>query len=500
MQLPSELILLICSHLTNNSLWALTQVSSRTRSITILVFLARHQISESDVESGILTLGYQPFFLILVVAHLHPIQTLTIILYRHGKTSAQVQQPIRTLGRVLSAAETIPEILVETNSYLIENTAILYLAALLPQTVARTLILLTDSSDIHISRPRKTPLIHWEPMPSIRSRLDFPTPVPAINYLLAGIPFLFIIFIYGLSNCRIALVWLYRRFFGPAWDRQARLHNDLGRHARDGFSFRVQTTGKAFTLLTIRRSPPSRGRTIRPVPGLRGDDLSATVSAIDLNPLLSIWIEEDANIRQSDFRAFLRNHTDLEALGLRPNAIRASSLRIPDASGTTNIASLFAPALYIPHVIPIAPLLTSISIEFHPTRVGRRVALSIPEYTRALDSVGSLAGTHTLSLILSFPSDASNFPWLHIPDDDARTPEVRLHRVTHLLVGGNLNGAAGLGAETLRALPRWIRLFPALETVIVHPGTRLKAVPASEQQELLKAIADACQGGKGAPV
>ncbi|KAJ6510598.1 hypothetical protein C8R45DRAFT_392955 [Mycena sanguinolenta] len=493
MQLPNELIHVICSHLSNNTLWALTQMSSRTRSITILVFLARHQISESDVKSGILTLcRYQPFFLILVVAHLHPIQTLTIISYRHGKTGAQ----IRTLGRVLSAAETIPEILVETNSYLIDNPTILYVAALLPQTVTRTLILLTDSSDMHISRPRKTPLIHWEPIPSIRSRIESPTPVPAINYLLAGIPFLFIIPIYGLSNCRIALVWLYRRFFGPAWDRQARLHNDLGRHAQDGFSFRVQTTGEAFTLLTIRRSPPSRGRTIRPVPGLRDDDLSAAVSVIDLNPLHSIWIEEDANISQSDFHVFLRNHPDLRALGFRPNAIRASSLRIPDASGTTNIVSLFAPALYIPHVIPIAPLLTCISIEFHPTRA----SLNIPEYRRALDSVGSLAGTHALSLVLSFPSDASNFPWLRIPDDDARTPEVRLHRVTHLLVGGNLNGAAGFGAETLRAMPRWIRLFPALKTVILQPVTRLKAVPASEQQELLKAIADACQGGKGAPV
>ncbi|KAF7361414.1 hypothetical protein MSAN_01174500 [Mycena sanguinolenta] len=254
--------------------------------------------------------------------------------------------------------------------------------------------------------------------------------------------------------------------------------------------------GKAFTLLTIWTSPPSRGRIIRPVPGLGDDELSVAVSAIDLNPLHSIWIEEEANIRQSDFRVFLRNHPDLKALGLRLNAIRAS-LRVPDASAATNIVSLSAPALYIPHLIPIAPLLTNISIEFHPTRTSRPVALNIPEYRRALEAVASLAGTHALSLILTFPSGMSNFPWLRIRDDDASTPEAHLHRVTHLLVGRNLNGAPGFSAETLRALPRWIRLFPALKTVIVQPGTRQEAIPASEKEELLKTIADACQGGQG---
>ncbi|KAF7361416.1 hypothetical protein MSAN_01174700 [Mycena sanguinolenta] len=241
-------------------------------------------------------------------------------------------------------------------------------------------------------------------------------------------------------------------------------------------------------------------RSIRPVSGLGDDELSTAVSTIDLNPLLSIWIEEEANIRQSDFHVFLRNHPDLRALGLCLNSIRASSLRIPDASAITSIVSLSAPALYIPHLIPIAPLLTSISIDFHPIRGSLWIAVSISEYRRALDSVGSLAGTHAMSLILSFPSDASNFPWLRIRDDDASTSEARLHRVTHLLVRGNLDGPAGFSAKTLRALPRWIRLFPALKTVIVDQGTRVNAIPALERDELLKAIADACQGGKDAPV
>ncbi|KAF7361424.1 hypothetical protein MSAN_01175500 [Mycena sanguinolenta] len=169
---------------------------------------------------------------------------------------------------------------------------------------------------------------------------------------------------------------------------------------------------------------------------------------------------------------------------------------MPDASAITNIVSLSAPALCISHLIPITPLLTSISIDFHLIRASLWIALSIPEYRHALDSVSSLAGTYALSLILSFPPDASNFPWLRIPNGDARTPEACLHRVTHLLVGGNLDGPAGFGAETLRALPRWIRLFPALKTVIVEPQA---AIPASEKEELLKAIADACQAGKGAP-
>ncbi|KAF7361415.1 hypothetical protein MSAN_01174600 [Mycena sanguinolenta] len=211
MQLPNELIHLICSYLSDKNLWALTQVSSRIRSVTILGFLSRHQISESDIRSGILTLKSRKFFLILVVARLYPIQMLTIILDTRRDTTWQVQQAIRTLGKVLSYVETIPEILVETRIRIIHNTDILYFAAHIPQTVTRTLILLTDSSDMYISRPRKIPLVHWEPIISIR-RLHSPTSVPAINYLLAGPPFLFIVLICGLSNCRIALIWLYRWF------------------------------------------------------------------------------------------------------------------------------------------------------------------------------------------------------------------------------------------------------------------------------------------------
>ncbi|KAF7361425.1 hypothetical protein MSAN_01175600 [Mycena sanguinolenta] len=499
MQLPNELILLVCSYMSNESLWALTQVSSRIRSITLLDFLARHHISKSDIKSGTITLRSH-LFLILVIAHLHPIQTLTIA-PDTSITLAPVRQVIRTWGGILSATSTIPEILVEPGSarYFTGHTIVLYFLAHIPQTDTRIVILIADGPDMHASRPRKTRPIRWQRIPSFAHSLEHLTPVPAINYLLAGILFFFIILICSFINCTSALVWLYRWFFGPAWDREARLRNDLWRHVGYGDHIRVQTTGTAFTFLTIWTLPP-RSRSIRPVSGLGDDELSAAVSDINLNPLLSIWIEGEANIRQSDFHVFLHNHPDLKALGLRLNAIRPSSLRIPDASAITSIVSLSAPALYIPHLIPIAPLLTSISIDFHPTRAIRGAALNIPEYRRALDSVGSLAGTHALSLILSFPSDASNFPWLRLPNGDARTPEARLHRVTHLLVGGNLNGPAGFGAETLRALPRWIRLFPALKTVIIRPGRRQEAISTSEQQELLKAIAGACQGGEDAPV
>ncbi|KAJ6525984.1 hypothetical protein B0H19DRAFT_1084606 [Mycena capillaripes] len=82
--------------------------------------------------------------------------------------------------------------------------------------------------------------------------------------------------------------------------------------------------------------------------------------------------------------------------------------------------------------------------------------------------------------------------------EEASMPERRLSRVQDLLVAGNLTGAAGFGAATLRALPRWLRLFPALRRVHVLPGTRQRAIPASEKQALVAAIRAACRGVEGA--
>jgi hypothetical protein len=215
-------------------------------------------------------------------------------------------------------------------------------------------------------------------------------------------------------------------------------------------------------------------------------------------PADDIWVEECAYIRYSDLLLFLHHHPNLKGLGLRLDSIRALSL-VPDVSLITSIVSLSAPASYIPHLIPITPLLTNISIEFHPMRTHfpswRRVAFSVLEYTRALDGVVSLPGTHALSLGLSFPSDAGNLPWLRIPDDAERAsePEVQLRRVTELHLAG---GTTGFGAETLGALPRWARLFPALKRVVVLPGSRQRAIPFLEQRKLLQAISDACRGGE----
>ncbi|KAF8147734.1 hypothetical protein K438DRAFT_1867239 [Mycena galopus ATCC 62051] len=496
--LPNELILLICPHTSNQGLWALTQVSSRIRSITILPFLDRHDISKSDIESGIITLKSQSFFVILAVAHLHQIQKLIVVNWYDYRRGVTVRQAVWTLGAILSATEIIPEIFIETNPYFHRNINILDLLARIPQTATRTLILITDDS-VHISAPRKTPPIHWESMPPVCSSLkDFPTPVAVINYLVAGIPFLFIIFIVSAArNCGVALAWIYRRLFGPAWDREARLKNDLGRHASYGLSYRIQTTGTAFTFMTVPSSTPSGAQTFRPASGLGADVISALVSTIDLNPLNSARMESKANIRHSDLLLFLRHHPELKTLGLRLDSIRPSSLAIPDASAiTSGIVSLSAPALYIPHLIPLTPLLTSISIEFHATRThfaSQRVALSDQEYRRALDGVASLPGTHALSLSLSFPGDAANLPWLWMPDDDAGAPEVRLHRVTDLLLSGNLtsNVAVGFSKASLRALPRWLRLFPGLNKVLIFPGFRQAEW---EHRELLETISVQCQG------
>ncbi|KAJ7302327.1 hypothetical protein DFH08DRAFT_1089803 [Mycena albidolilacea] len=510
--LPNELILLICSHLEfDQDLWALSQVSSRIRCLTIIPLLGRHRISVSDIESGAITLRPQSFFLIPVVAHLHRIQKLTLEGWHHGAHGPglrEKQQMIRILGGVLGAIDNIPEIFLESDTFLTYDIGILQLLSYIPQIASRTLVAFMGSP-IQISRPRRTPPIPWKPTFPFRSiprtLQEVPTKFPIVNYLLAALPILFIALIVGVRNCIIGLAWTYRSVLGPAWGTEARLENDIGRNSALmwGLSFHIQTIGTAFTVVTIptlshwAASGP-KSITICPLSGVSDDELSAIVADVKSVPADDIWVEECAYIRYSDLLLFLHHHPKLKGLGLRLDSIRALPF-VPDVSLTTSIVSLSAPASYIPHLIPITPLLTNISIEFHPMRTHspswRRVVFSVLEYTRALDGVVSLPGTHALSLEFSFPSDAGNLPWLRIPDDPERAsaPEVQLRRVTELHLAG---GTTGFGAKTLGALPRWVRLFPALKRVVVLPGSRQRAIPFLEQRKLLQAISDACRGGE----
>ncbi|KAF7328859.1 hypothetical protein MVEN_02515600 [Mycena venus] len=239
-----------------------------------------------------------------------------------------------------------------------------------------------------------------------------------------------------------------------------------------------------------------RDLTIRPVLGLGDDDLSAIVSGINVNPLDSLWMEQKTNIRHSDLLLFLHHHPNLQALGLRRDSLRPSSLTTPDPSALSWITSLSTPALYIPHLIPVTPDLTNITIEFLPVHIfaSKRVAFSVPQYERALDCVASLPGSHALTLTLSFPPDESTLPWLNNDYGGANPLEARLSRVTDLLVSGNLHGMTGFSTATLRALPPWLRLFPGLRRFTVIPGSRQSTMLASERQELVKAITDACPG------
>ncbi|KAF8208922.1 hypothetical protein K438DRAFT_1961463 [Mycena galopus ATCC 62051] len=481
LRLPNELILLILSHASTPALWALTQVSCRIRFLAILPFLERHSISESDIKSGTITLRTPSFFLILVVARLNKIQKLSLakFVYSDGLVSV--------LGAILSATETIPEIFIEAAP---SNCGglLYYLLASIAQATSRTLVITTDSPLV-TSYPRQTSPLHWQPVPSIRAFLQyFATRVPSISHLIMEIPF-------AAQLC-----------LGRNWKSEARLAYDLRSRPEyrilpslEGHSFRIQTVGKDFTFLTV-PTWASGAHTIRPVPGLGPDKLSAVVAAIDSNPFnTQICVETSANIRHCDLLLLLCRHPNLQVLDLRLDSIRPSSLIIPDASATCDIVSLSAPALYIPHIVPSTPLLRSIWIEFHPMPMhffSSRVALSVSEYKRSLDSVLSLPGTHPLTLTLSFPANAHNPPWLDIIDKDDAV-EARLHRVTELLLTEHpLDIGAGFGVESFRALPRWLRLFPALQRVTIHPGDRHSlAIPPSEERELLKAISDSCRGG-----
>ncbi|KAJ6497639.1 hypothetical protein C8R45DRAFT_134389 [Mycena sanguinolenta] len=423
--LPSELILLICSDISNQDLWAMTQVSSLIRSVTILPFLARHHISESDIKSGRITLRSHSFFLILVVAHLHPIRRLAVDWLGETDDVSEMKEVVRTLGAILSSTDTIPDISIRPCPYWNggHDIYILDLLGDIPQTATRTLIIIAGGS-MDISYPSKIPPIHWSPIHSIR-RSHSPTKILVIDYLIG----LLMVFIIGSVNSTIAMAWIYQLFFGPSWDTKARLQKDLGQTVRYCFSLRLQTVDKALATVTVvstELTPLPRAQTLRPVSGLGDEALSAVISAIELDST-STRFEEKANIRYSDLLLFLHHHPNLIALELRLESIRASSLITPyGAQVTSAIASLSAPALYIPHLISVAPLLTNISIQFHPTGAyfGPCIYLCIPEYKRALESIASFPGTHALFLSLSFPADAKNLPWLKLTDDDiASAPE-----------------------------------------------------------------------------
>ncbi|KAJ6525979.1 hypothetical protein B0H19DRAFT_1243598 [Mycena capillaripes] len=478
--LPNELVFLLCSLLTTKDLRALTQLSSRLRSLTTPLFLARYNISESDVESGILNLRSRSFFLILVVTHIHPVQKLIFVdWFHHRPPVTEIRQAGRELAAILSATEIIPTISIENIPYFHDNRGILHLLALIPQTATRTFVMIKGDS-ICLSHPRKTRPIQWESTPPLSLKFS-PTEYPILNYLIGVIPLIFLHLISCVRNCRVVLAWVFLRFFGPAWGTE----NSLSLH----------TVGDTIVAQTVKSIP---ARTIGPVPGLGDNQLSSLVSEIDLNPIRSIWIGAKANILHSDLLLFLNHHPNLKALGLQLDSIRPSSLRMTTTNkfAPSSIVSLSAPASYIPPILPVTPHLTSILIDFHPIRshlASQRVTFSVSAYKRALESVASLPGTHALSLSLAFPADASTLPWVNMPDEqssleEASMPERRLSRVQDLLVAGNLTGTAGFGAETLCALPRWLRLFPALRRVYVLPGSRQRAISASEKQALVEAI------------
>ncbi|KAF8134796.1 hypothetical protein K438DRAFT_1947481 [Mycena galopus ATCC 62051] len=99
----------------------------------------------------------------------------------------------------------------------------------------------------------------------------------------------------------------------------------------------------------------------------------------------------------------------------------------------------------------------------------------------------------TLSLRLWFPGDTSNLlcQWQNLPDDDDAV-EAQLHRVAYLLAGNLIRTVESFGTENLRTLPRWLRLFPALTSVLTLRAQL--TVREWERVKLLKAIREACPG------
>ncbi|KAJ7149834.1 hypothetical protein C8R43DRAFT_500782 [Mycena crocata] len=454
--LPNELLDHLCSFLETRDLGTITRVSSRFRNLAIFRFLSRFGISQSDVEFGIISLSGS-FSVILLVAQLHPIQRLVCLIGLGPKG----EQAFKSLGRILSNAAPIPDIMIHNRQYTLQRIGREAIPVLshLPQTLNNT-VLIVKGHSMYLSRPR----------PAGKSR---------------KLP-------------------LHRQFL--------RFTEDIGLPVVDDW-MRIQVLSGQLTLVTLtaERSPVL---TIQYIPGLSSGEYSSLMRSLDLGfDLTWLTVESQTNLDHRELMSFLQRHAHLEHVTFEPDSIQPLSLAalpIPPHS-TSKITLLIAPAEYIPYLLPATPNAESIYIyrsALAPKRslFAQRTTFDLTAYHRALDAIAALPGTHTLSLSLAFPFTAASLPWVDLPNPtvapDAVLPEARLTRVNDVTLC--MDGSVRFLPTTILALARWLALFPALQhvTIGIFPSSRRMPfgrktndmIPVPERVQLAQAIVTACAG------
>ncbi|KAJ7503301.1 hypothetical protein B0H11DRAFT_1906360 [Mycena galericulata] len=489
--LPNELVDRICSFLGRRELWVIVEVSSRFRRLAMYPFLSRFGISRSNIQAGTISLS-DSFFLILVVAHIWPIQRL--VCFQEFAPTGQLRY--KRLASILSITAPIPDIVIYNRQYMLQRTRreTVHLLARIPQATTTTLLIIKGNS-MCLSHPRSTPPIRWKllPPPLNSSVLSNTMKVLVVIF---GVPLLFAYLVSAIINSGVVLMWAYRLLVGPAWPQDDRIATDAGLLVFDDW-MRIQALPGKLTLVTLteQRFPVL---SLKRLPGLTDAVYSSLLSSIDLGFYLQrLTIEAQTNVAHAELMTFLERHLHITHLYCEPNSIRPSSFTvtpIPPKESQSNISMLSAPASYIPHLLPAAPHVQRIHIRFLPAAKQMplgRASFDTEAYIQALDAIAAHPGTEPLALTLTFRLTAAGLPWHTLRDADAEArdaPEARLPRVHELELCTDSSAlTARFRANTIRALAPWLARFPGLRRVTFAHGA-VEKIPVYQRAELVQAI------------
>ncbi|KAJ7434676.1 hypothetical protein FB451DRAFT_287877 [Mycena latifolia] len=221
--LPTELIELIVSPLDKRDLWALTRVCFRLRSLTLFRFLARYNISEKEIRSGVLSLPAESSFLIIIAAHIHPLRRLEVMRGRFATAGPGI------LPSALSAVPPPPDIVLHNSYGQFKNRAgMAKMLAAAAHGPTPTLVFIGRGT-VTVSPPQERRPIDWKwvPHPTMLTSSSVTLPHFIADCLfLVALALAYILC--GVVNMGVAATWIYRYFFRARWDLEQRIAADLG--------------------------------------------------------------------------------------------------------------------------------------------------------------------------------------------------------------------------------------------------------------------------------
>ncbi|KAF7335454.1 hypothetical protein MVEN_02198700 [Mycena venus] len=494
--LPDELLDHICSFLGREDLWTILQLSSRFRRLATPPYLSRFGISKASIQSGTLELtdSLSP---LPIVARIKPIQRLVCFSERGPRSYLRYQ----TLAYILSETTPIPDIVLYDRCQMLSARNAAWLLSCVPSS-ANNKLLVVNGSSMRLSRPRSAPPIHWILLPSVSSFHRLVGWSSAVVFGIFILPTWFLCgVILAVINVGMLFMRAYRRLSGPPWSQEERIILDAGTSLEFSGWMRIQTLPGRLTLVTLTKKLSSTF-VLGPIRGLPLTAFSSLLASLDLGVHLRLLkLETRTDLIHSELMAFMKRHSHLTSIHVELDALRSSSLTkmpmVPDPEN--KVFKLIAPSSYIPYLLPAAPNANTVSLLFTPVpkraSTFRRTTFDLVAYRTALTALTALPGTHPLVLTLTLSITAASLPWLDLPDaeamDASQYPETLLVRVNRLWLSNH--GHMRFCASDIRALVRWLGLFPTLQRLTFSPGA-IEKISAAECAVLAQAICGACTG------